>query len=62
MTMIIIPRQNSSDTLMAVPRSQYMEFLAWQKKVKAVKTFNPTATQKRTLKHARIVKEYEKKA
>lgn len=39
--------------LIAVPRDIYEEFLNWQKKVKSVKTFIPTATEKKDFKKAR---------
>lgn len=51
---ITIPKEIAgSKELVAVPRTLYEEFLAWQKKVKSAETFTPTAAEKRDLKRAR---------
>lgn len=39
--------------LVAVPRATYEEFLGWQKKIKSVRTFKPTAAEKKSLARAR---------
>lgn len=39
--------------LVAVPRDAYEDFLAWQKRVKSVRTFKPTAAEKKALARAR---------
>lgn len=54
MSTITIPNGlNQKEKLIAVPQTTYDEFLAWQKKIKSVKTFEPTAADKRTLAQAR---------
>ncbi len=54
MTIITIPKELAKDkTLIAVPQSVYEEFLAWQRKTKSVKTFKPTAAEKKALARAR---------
>lgn len=54
MTTITIPKELHKDKdLVAVPRGTYEEFLAWQKKVKSIKTFKPSASVKRALIRAR---------
>jgi len=35
--------------LIAVPRSTYGEFLAWQKRIKARRTFRPSVAERRAL-------------
>ncbi len=54
MPTITIPKEltNSKD-LIAVPRNAYGEFLAWLKKVKSIKTFNPTKSELRALARGR---------
>lgn len=39
--------------LVAVPRTTYEEFLDWQKKIKSVRTFKPTAAEKKSLARSR---------
>ncbi len=39
--------------LVAVPREEFEEFVAWQKRLKSRKTFVPTATEKKALATAR---------
>ena len=54
MPTITIPSSiNIKEQLIAVPKRTYEEFLAWQKKIKSVKTFTPTAAEKRTIQKAR---------
>ena len=54
MTTVTIPRGLAEQKdLVAVPRSTYEEFLAWQKKVKPIKTFKPTAGERRALARAK---------
>jgi hypothetical protein len=54
MTTITIPKGiNTGAELVAVPRRNYEEFLVWQKKMKSVKTFKPTAKDLREIKQAR---------
>ena len=54
MTTITIPKGIGAQTeLVAVPRRNYEEFLAWQKKIKSAKTFKPTAKDLREIKQAR---------
>ena len=57
-TIIIAEQLNAHENLIAVPSHTYEEFLAWQKKIKSVKTFKPTAAEKRAL--ARSRKEFTK--
>ena len=48
MTTVTIPKEMiENKDLVAVPRRAYKEFLAWQKKIKSVKTFTPSAAEKR---------------
>lgn len=54
MTTITIPKGTATNAeLVAVPRRNYEEFVAWQKKIKSVKTFKPTAKDLRDLAQAR---------
>ena len=54
MATITIPRGlDIAKGLVAIPRSTYAEFLDWQKKIKSVKTFKPTAAEKRAVQKAR---------
>ncbi|MDO8590492.1 MAG: hypothetical protein Q7R65_00765 [bacterium] len=54
MTTIIIPKElTKNQKLIAVPHNLYGEFLNWQRKIKSVKTFKPTASEKKTLAKAR---------
>lgn len=54
MATIVIPKELSrNQELVAVPRNLYEEFLAWQDKVKSIKTFKPTKTDKKFLARAR---------
>lgn len=54
MNVVTIPRAlRKEKNLIAVPRNTYEEFLAWQKKNKSMKTFIPTASEKRSLARAR---------
>ena len=39
--------------LVAVPRAEFEEFIAWQKQMKSRKTFVPTASEKKSLAKAR---------
>lgn len=51
MDVITIPKQLvKKGELVLIPRSDYEEFLDWQK---SVKTFKPTAAEKRALREAR---------
>ena len=54
MSIITVPKELSkSKDLIAVPRKAYEEFLFWQKKIKSIKTFKPTVSEKKALKRAR---------
>lgn len=54
MTTITISKELiKKNDLIAVPRDIYEEFLDWQKKMKSVKSFIPTAAEKKDLKKAR---------
>ena len=54
MTTITIPKGiNTSAELVAVPRRNYEDFLAWQKKIKSAKTFEPTPKDLREITQAR---------
>lgn len=54
MTTITIPKKTAKNKeLVAVPRSVYEDFLAWQKMVKSARTFRPTIAQKKELQRAR---------
>lgn len=54
MATVIIPQELSrNQDLIAVPRSHYEEFLAWQEKIKGTKTFKPTQMDKKILAQAR---------
>ncbi len=54
MTTVTIPKElGARKDLVAVPRDTYREFVAWQKKIKSVRTFKPTAADKRALARGR---------
>ena len=54
MTTVTIPRGlTEQKDLIAIPRSTYEGFLAWQKAIKSKKTFTPTASEKRAIAKAR---------
>jgi len=56
MTKITIPKEINTlknTDLVAVPRNAYEEFLVWQKRVKSIRTFKPTAQEKKALQRAR---------
>jgi hypothetical protein len=54
MTRITIPRELAErKDLVAVPRDSYEEFVAWQKRAKARKTFTATPQQRKALTQAR---------
>lgn len=54
MTTITIPKELiKNQKLIAVPHNLYEEFLNWQRKIKSVKTFKPTASEKKALARAR---------
>lgn len=54
MTTITIPKEIAKNKdLIAIPSNIYRDFLAWQKKIKSVKTFKPTLAEKKMLKRAR---------
>lgn len=54
MVVVVIPKElNKEKNLIAVPHKAYEEFLAWQKKVRAAKIYNPTAAEKRMIARAR---------
>lgn len=54
MTTIIIPKDLAKNkTLVAVPHEAYEQFIAWQKKIKSTRTFEPTAAEKKSLQRAR---------
>ena len=54
MTTITIPKELTEDkNLVAVPKVDYEEFLAWQRRVKSVWTFKPTPSEKKALARAR---------
>ncbi len=54
MAIITIPKGfDVIKELIAVPRTTYAEFLDWQKKIKSLKTFKPTAAEKNALAKAR---------
>lgn len=59
MTTITIPKELvKNKELIAVPRHLYDEFIEWQEKMKSVRTFKPTAAEKKALAKAR--KNYSK--
>ena len=54
MTTITIPKELTKEPdLIAVPRITYGEFLAWQRKIKSMKIYKPTAREKKALARAR---------
>ena len=54
MATITIPKvAERNKELIAVPRKIYEEFIAWQKKIKSVRTFKPTAAEKRAIEKGR---------
>ena len=54
MTTITIPKGiNTGAELVAVPRRNYNDFLAWQRKIKSAKIFEPTPKEKKELAQAR---------
>ncbi|MEK7541235.1 MAG: hypothetical protein AAB533_00025 [Patescibacteria group bacterium] len=54
MPTITIPKNITIDQdLIAVPGRLYNEFVEWQEKIKSVRTFKPTAAEKRALARAR---------
>ena len=54
MQTITIPKElEKNRNLVAVPRTTYAEFLAWQRKVKLRNTFKPTVAEKKALARAR---------
>ena len=54
MATVTIPKELGERTdLVAVPRSAFEEFVAWQKQLKSARTFTPTAADKRALAKAR---------
>ncbi len=54
MVTITIPKGfDAIKKFIAIPRATYAEFLDWQKKIKSLRTFKPTTTDKNTLAKAR---------
>ena len=54
MTTITIPRSSArKKVLVAVPRDEYEAYMAWLKRVKSARTFNPSVSDKKALKRAR---------
>ena len=54
MAIITIPKELArNQKLIAVPHNIYEEFLNWQRKIKSVKTFQPTVLEKKALVRAR---------
>ncbi|MFA4890681.1 MAG: hypothetical protein WC587_03605 [Candidatus Paceibacterota bacterium] len=54
MTTITIPKEIAKNKdLIAIPRNIYEDFLAWQKRIKSVKTFTLTVKQKKILEKSR---------
>lgn len=54
MPTVTIPKElTKRGELVVIPRKEYEEFLDWQKKIKPVRTFRPTAADKKTLARAR---------
>jgi hypothetical protein len=54
MITVTIPKELSKNQdLVAVPRDVYEDFLAWQKKIKSLKTFKPTKADKQALQRGR---------
>lgn len=59
MTTISLPfTTNNTKEFVAVPRKAYAEFVAWQRKIKSLRTFEPTAAEKRAIKRAQ--KDFER--
>ncbi len=49
-----IPKEVSKNKeFVAVPRGLYDEFVEWQRKIKSIRTFKPTAAEKKALARAR---------
>ena len=58
MTTVTIPSELADrKDLVAVPREEYEQFVAWQREVKSKKTFIPTQSQKKALAKARSRRE-----
>ncbi len=54
MTTISIPRSAvRKKELVAVPRDEYEAYIAWLKRVKSLRTFDPSPSEKKALKKAR---------
>ena len=54
MPTITAPKKIKKNSLsVTIPRKEYEEFLNWQKKIKSVKTFKPTAAEKKAVQKAR---------
>ncbi len=54
MTTISIPRSAvKRKELVAVPRYEYEAYIAWLKRIKSIRTFEPSPSDKRALKKAR---------
>lgn len=54
MAVVTIPKELLKEkNLVAVPRKNYEEFLAWQKKIKSVRIFKPTAAERKALLRGR---------
>lgn len=54
MTTITIPRSSAKkQELVAVPREEYEAYMAWLKRVKSARVFDPTASDKKNLNRAR---------
>ena len=57
MTVTIPSELADRQDLVAVPREEYEQFVAWQREVKSKKTFVPTPTQRKALAEARSRRE-----
>lgn len=54
MTTITIPKKiDKNQELVVIPKKAFEEFLAWQKKIGSIKTFTPTASERKALARAR---------
>jgi hypothetical protein len=54
MTTISIPRSAvKKKELVAVPRDEYEAYIAWLKRIKSLRTFEPSSSEKKALKKAR---------
>lgn len=54
MSTITVPQALSQNNdLIAVPRRTYVEFLAWQKKIKSAKTFKATPSERKAISRGR---------